>query len=167
METLVVKRAPNTTIIVIVFFITVYLLLTACFLPIALTNRGEVIRTYRVISIRHIVFRRYVFQWVIRRSDLDAGAYCQIFFSKCSEYSFFPTRCTKRACLPRAPRAGPARSASSQGVLSAFHHDPSKPQRLRSARAVLETWFNGAVTRTLFCADRSGAGPASLPGASP
>ncbi len=48
-----------------------------------------------------------------------------------------------------------------------FVTDPSNPQRLRSARAVLEAWFNGAVTRTLFCADRSGAGPASLPGTSP
>ena len=32
----------------------------------------------------------------------------------------------------------------------------SNPQRLRCARAVLEVWFNGAVTRTLFCAGEEG-----------
>ena len=84
--------------------------------------------------------------------------------------SFFLDQLFKKGLPPSAPCAGPARSASSQGVpgrRSAFYHDRSNPQRLRSARAVLEAWLNRAFHARFSAPIAPGPVLLSLPGTSP
>src|SRR3990170_6033240 len=66
---------------------------------------------------------------VVHAASRAYNTYCQIFFSKCSEYSFFPTRCTKRASLPGTSPAAPDRWRSGRAPEKAYDAKNSKAAR--------------------------------------
>jgi hypothetical protein len=84
---------------------------------------------------------------------------------------FFPDQLfKKKPVLPvrrEQDRPAPRRRRACQADVRYFVTDPSNPQRLRSARAVLEAWFNRAFHARFSAPIAPGPVLYSLPGTSP
>ncbi len=102
---------------------------------------------------------------------LFPAPYCQKFFSKCSEYSFFSTRCSKRACLPpcAAGRTGPLRVVAGRAMMTSGVSLLVYPTRSAYAPHAL-FWRRGSTGRSTHAFLRRslrGRSLHSLPGTSP